>query len=330
MTEIILYGGKGGVGKTTMAAASGVELANETVAATIHAGSLPPAAENFWGGKSPVGTLDRSAVRVPHERVREFCRLKADRADARTELDDMQSRIGELRDRCRTLEVVRDDPSPAPDRLSIPELEAEVRSAIDSKFGPARAVLERGTPDDVSTFVTDMADRYDSRAAALYAVTILDHAVAESDAFDRIQAEYDDTVSRLWDRYEASTAPDVTDVRTLRERGRFLEEHLSDRLSEYEDRIEQTDEGVLDLVPPSVDFLQSNRQELEARIERMREDRDALRTAQVNVRSEVRCQHRFDYLGATCAEISALLDQFIDLMSDLIVNRDSELHFRHR
>jgi len=40
----------------------------------------------------------------------------------------------------------------------------------------------------------------------------------------------------------------------------------------------------------------------------------------LNIRFEVCRQDSFDDLGTTCSEISALINQFIDLMSDFILD----------
>jgi arsenite-transporting ATPase len=97
MAEIVLYGGKGGVGKTTMAAASGVDLAREghatLVVSTDPAHSLAdavgtsvggdptPLRENLWAAEvDPQAGIDR------YQSLFEL--LVSDLADAGLRLDE--------------------------------------------------------------------------------------------------------------------------------------------------------------------------------------------------------------------------------------------------
>jgi hypothetical protein len=334
------------------------EQINRRVAESIYALSEMEQSVENWSsrakGTAPLGSVGHAQLQVPHEQVREFCKMKDERKEKKTLVTEtIPEQLEDLRSEKDNLEEIKQDPTTVNEHLDdVSDWQQNFRGRFESQLGAGNALVRNSTAEDVERVLDaieaeaspdepeeeneeasdepeDIDDiRADQRPELLLLATeILEEMLQTPNAAPAIEDHWEEIVSSQWRTYDMAdrTKFGGSATSTLEGKVEALKTFYDEKIDEFQEEFENVDLGttgqIQEFFPPWHPLTESDREAAEQKLDKLRESRDDLLEADgryqrvQGMKEAVRTRHN---------RAKKLLDDKVSSVNSLITARESE------
>lgn len=271
---------EGGIGAGGTDSESYAVRTDQVVARGIHAiTQLSESVENWTQGKSFIGTMDQTEVRVPHEEVQEYLSEKADKQEKEERVEEIPDEISSLRERKSELEGLKEHLSQ--DQIDDEDLQQSITERVEDEFYSGVHIIENKSEKSLINLLDQIEEDFEEDGkieALIVATSLLLDKLNESRGLPRVKQDRKETIQNLWSRYDMGSRHEYggDSLTTVEGRASALKDFISEKRDEYKQIREEWDPGVLgqlrDALPPIAGPFESEREEAERLHERLQED----------------------------------------------------------
>lgn len=266
----------------------------------------------------PLGALGYGAVAVPHRQLRRYC-------ERRRERDELQRRLRGVVE--RNISELCEERAGLTTALERTDGDDEWFTRVRGRLGgdaETPADLIDASPDALGEALDEVARRSDLRTTLATVTGLANDVIGARDGDGGICARVRSSVEETYQEVVSAYAIDPTFQQdkaqdSVVERVGALERELDTRIERCRRRLEATDPGIRDLLPPVVDGFTSERERLASTLERLEADRERVAAARARLESTRRLESLVEERMLAARErVAARLDD---------VDRDLQ-HFR--
>jgi hypothetical protein len=235
----------------------------------------------------PLGALGYGAVAVPHRQLRRYC-------ERRRERDELQRRLQEVVE--RNISELQDERKALTTALERTDGDDEWFARVRGHLGTdpeTPADLIDAPPGALGEALDEVAERSDLRTTLATVTGLANDVIGGRDGGGegvcaRVRSAVEETCREVVSAY--SVDPTFQQDGAVVERVGALERELDARIERCRRRLETTDPGIRDLLPPVVDGFTSERERLASTLDRLESDRGRVAAARARLESARRLE----------------------------------------